>query len=112
MTREQASEVIAMTLDQIATQIMDAGEIDAETKQGLRLTIEAFTMARTALRSGWVRTADRMPTESDGEYVIAQNKHGYMAGPDVRLVDIELLNRLKEDFTHWMSLPKLPEAEW
>ena len=59
----------------------------------------------------WVRTADRMPTESDGEYVIARNKHGYMAGPDVRLVDIELLNRLKEDFTHWMPLPKLPEVE-
>lgn len=50
MTREQASEVIAMTLDKIATQIMGAEMMDNETRQGLEHTIRAFTMARTALR--------------------------------------------------------------
>jgi hypothetical protein len=110
MTREQASEVIAMTLDQIATQIMDAGEIDAETKQGLRLTVEAFTMARTALRSGWVRTEDRLP-ENDDNWVIGlwQLNDGRLI-PDA-VPSGTLIRLSKKAFPYWMPLPKLPEVE-
>lgn len=111
MTREQASEVIAMTLDKIATQIMGAEMMDNETRQGLEHTIRAFTMARTALRGPeWVRTVDRLPTAED-------------AGIDGMVAfcyrdNWDCFNRLEkwsdispQKYTYWHRMLKAPRSE-
>lgn len=90
MTREQASEVIAMTLDKIATQIMGAEMMDNETRQGLEHTIRAFTMARTALRE-----IDAMyATDNIGESTVETLKQ---ACPYCSWIDPSLLEDDPED---------------
>lgn len=68
---------------------------------------EAINMAIAALLQGWVRTADRLPTEADG-YVIGLGKGMYTKKLVPFVTWWSALN--KKTAIYWMPLPKLPEV--
>ena len=76
--------------------------------------IEAFDIAASALRSGWVRTADRVPTKADSNsdwdviavYDCPEENEQYVVTKYWKYVA-----ESPEDYPYWMPLPKPPEVE-
>ena len=100
MNREEAAAKI--------TKLRDGGAVHGE----------AFDMAIAALRenaAGWVKTADRVPTEADeGGYgvVVAYNKA--MESDDemglAACVRAWVVREGPQWWTYWLPLPPLPET--
>jgi N-acetyl-beta-hexosaminidase len=101
MSNEQAALVLERVWKRY-TSIVD--EIDSEE-------VDAVSAALTALR-GWVKTADRLPTEADAGYneevvTLYRDRDTELAGCDYW----KYVAKNPECFPYWMPLPKLPEVE-
>ena len=73
--------------------------------------VEAMIIAIAALR-GWVKTADRLPTEADAgvdEEILTIYDDG-----ETRVMGTDYwayVAKVPERFPYWLSVPKLPEVE-
>ena len=100
MTREEAARVLETEHYLLCSN-------DSERKLQ-----EAILVALSALRSGWVKTAERPPTEADAGYneeVVALYRH-----EETEVVGCDYWKFVAKNpgyFPYWMPLPKLPEVE-
>ena len=95
-----------------AARILDPSTCDIEFEKDIshwseRLEL-AMTMGAEALRSRWVKTSDRLPTEADADselMIMAWHIYfGYEAVAYGSVIDEP------ERFTYWMPIPPLPEV--
>ena len=93
MNREEAAEV----LDNLCTRLNCEDDISGAEAR-------AFYIALTAL-SGWVRTADRVPTENDGYVIAAARTTSNLGYVPVALWYVTVNKTMHP---YWMPLPPLP----
>ena len=120
MTREEAAAV----LDAMIFGTYPDDDITIE-----KIEIEAVRFAIAALRSPWVKTSDRLPTEEDAIEVhdewgfthkevavlssgwpfeaLVKDRQAMLPG----IMDIETIENKTTTFPYWMPLPKPPEVE-
>ena len=119
-----------MTREEEAAKVLDCAWRGLDWKTTMNIN-EAYGLAIKRLRepSGWVRTADRLPTEEDAIevhdewgfthqevavlssgwpfYLLVKDRPAMLPG----IMDIETIEKETKTFPYWMPLPKLPEVE-
>ena len=101
MTREEAAKIL-----------MNEVEGWGDKRMPFASYITALRMGADALRSGWVRTADRVPTEADAgvdEEILTIYDDG-----ETRVMGADYwayVAKVPERFPYWLPVPKLPEVE-
>ncbi len=104
MTREEAAKMVEAVVTQTFGELSHNDNHDSYH--------EAFLLAIATLRSGWVKTSERLPAEADAGYneeVVALYRDG-----DTETVGCDYwkyVAKHPEYFPYWMPLPKLPEVE-
>ena len=96
-----------------AARILDPSTSDIEFEKDISHWSERLDIARAmgaeALRSPWVKTADRLPTEADA------NKEskvlGWIPGYGYRGADYKFVIGRPEHVTWWMPFPSRLEVE-
>ena len=82
-----------------------------EEIQKLRLAVSTVLTALSALRSPWVKTSDRLPTEADADntmcWVFATTKSSNLPMPEA----IAYIRANPDRYPYWMPFPPLPEVE-
>ena len=98
MSREEAARVLEM---------LSGDLLNIENADLINKILDAMSMGAAALR-GWVKTADRLPTEADG-YVIGLQK-SYLTDD---LVPFATWCTALTEYPsiYWMPLLPLPEVE-
>ena len=96
MTREEAAAVL--------TNMMENYHFSADDDDWYYGdNLDALKIAISALRSGWVRTAERLPEGE--EIVVGVYKDGTLAGCE----NAYYIREFKEQYKCWLPLPPLPE---
>jgi hypothetical protein len=100
MTREEAARVLEM---------LSGDLLNIENADLINKILDAMSMGATALR-GWVKTADRLPTEADANKnlcvlaMVARDRQ-------IRVARYKELYAKEFDgayyFSHWMTLPEV-----
>ena len=84
---------------------------EREAIQMLRLAISTVLTALSALRSPWVKTSDRLPTEADADntmcWVLATTISSNLPMPEA----IAYIRANPDNYPYWMPIPPLPEVE-
>jgi hypothetical protein len=85
------------------------GIMNINTAYGMAIKVLRESALRESALRGWVKTADRLPTEADagpqGKIVAMYRDGEEIIYPWERVVDHSTY------FTYWLPLPKLPEVE-
>jgi len=128
MSNEQAARVLTERADAWAGTLKHFISGEEPTRRNVEDYSTALRMGAAALR-GWVKTADRLPTEDDAIEVhdewgfthkeVAVISSGWPFELLVKdrpamvpgMMDIETIEKKTKTFPYWMPLPKLPEAE-
>jgi hypothetical protein len=102
MTREEAAKVLEM---------LSGDLLNIENADLINKILDAMSMAAAALR-GWVKTADRLPTEPDDTPFIVYME-GWFENPydAVRVWTAEEIRYIPEEVIAYMPLLPLPEVE-
>ena len=104
MTREEAANILDLKTRPEALADFVGPELAGVVHQ-------AMIMGAEALRSRWVKTSDRLPTEADAGYddeiiTLYQDGETKMLGFDYW----KYVAKHPEQYLYWMPIPPLPEV--
>ena len=113
MTREQAIESLSWLKTRLSVGLGGMDKLSPHYKD-MADEVQSIALAIAALRQGWVRTADRVPTKADSNsdwdviavYDCPEENEQYVGTKYWKRVA-----ESPEDYPYWMPLPKLPEVE-
>ena len=110
MTREQAIESLSWLKARLSIGLGGMDKLSPHYKDMVD-EVQSIALAIAALR-GWVRTADRLPTEADAgvdEEILTIYDDG-----EKRLMGMDywaFVAKVPERFPYWLPVPKLPEVD-
>lgn len=107
MNREEAIQTIEAFVNYVK---MGNVNFSLEAKTG-RIFLESLETVTAELRNLWVKTADRLPTESDADntmcWVLATTISSNLPMPE----PIAYIRANPDRYPYWMPIPPLPEVE-
>ena len=104
MNREEAANILDLKTRPEALADFVGPELAGIVHQAMRMGAEA-------LRSRWVKTLDRLPTEADADntmcWVLATTISSNLPMPEA----ISYIRANPDNYPYWMPIPPLPEVE-